>query len=304
LQARGGVDRVPREQPLPRARGDPQAHEGLPGVDPYAQAERRPADGLERLGVLGDAESGAYGALRVILVGSRDAEDPDHRVPDELLHHPAVALDLSPGHREVGSEHLVHVFWVRRLRGGGEPIRSQNSEVTTLRSSATGRAEAPSGVAHSMQNDASAGFSVPQEGQMSTADAIPPAKADAPGRSRHQHVRQAHSRQPQPSTAGPSNKSGNVCTSLSQPGTVRAFDDRVGQVEHRRLCRVRVLEHLDERPLGGEDLEQAPHRPCGVGAERLADPEELGETVTDGGAIRLRRQSLAEGAATPDRKKR
>ncbi len=46
------------------------------------------------------------------------------------------------------------------------PIRSQNSAVMTLRSSATGRAGAPRGVAHSLQNFAPSGFSVPQEAQV------------------------------------------------------------------------------------------------------------------------------------------
>ncbi len=39
------------------------------------------------------------------------------------------------------------------------PTRSQNSTLTTFRSSATVRAGTPSGVAHSMQNFAPAGFS-------------------------------------------------------------------------------------------------------------------------------------------------
>jgi hypothetical protein len=51
------------------------------------------------------------------------------------------------------------------------PTRSQKSEVTTLRSSATGRADAPSGVAHSLQNFDPSGFSVPQERQVIIAGA-------------------------------------------------------------------------------------------------------------------------------------
>ena len=63
------------------------------------------------------------------------------------------------------------------------PTRSQNSAVTTLRSSATGRADAvPSGVAHSMQNFAPSGFSWPQFEQVSTRDAIPRAVVVASAR--------------------------------------------------------------------------------------------------------------------------
>ena len=71
-------------------------------------------------------------------------------------------------------------------------------------------------------------------------------------------------------------------------GAVHALDDGVGQVEHRRLRRVQVVQHDDQRPLGGEHLEQAAHRPRGVGPDRRADSEELRETVTDGRAVRLR----------------
>ena len=44
-------------------------------------------------------------------------------------------------------------------------------------------------------------------------------------------------------------------------GTVDAFDDGVGQVEHRRFRPVHVLEDHDEWSLGGDDLEQASDRP-------------------------------------------
>ena len=47
-------------------------------------------------------------------------EDPDHRIPDELLDHAAVSLDMSRGHRGVGREHPIDVFGIRCFRGGGE----------------------------------------------------------------------------------------------------------------------------------------------------------------------------------------
>ena len=76
---------------------------------------------------------------------------------------------------------------------------------------------------------------------------------------------------------------------------VHVLDDRVHQVEHRGLRPMHVLEHHDEGPLRRQDFEQAPHRPRGVGAERVADPEEPCEAVADGGAVRLRGQSRAKG---------
>ena len=77
-------------------------------------------------------------------------------------------------------------------------------------------------------------------------------------------------------------------------GAVHALDDGVGQVEHRRLCRMQVVEHDDQRPVGGEHLEQAADRPRGVGPDRRADSEELRETVTDGRTVRLRDHPLAQ----------
>ena len=48
-------------------------------------------------------------------------EDPDDRVPDELLHDTAVGVDLCLGHRGVGREHPVDIFGIGRLRRRGEP---------------------------------------------------------------------------------------------------------------------------------------------------------------------------------------
>jgi hypothetical protein len=54
-------------------------------------------------------------------VGGGYSEQSDHRIPDELLHHAAVGLDLSTGHLGVGGEHLVDVLGIRGLGGRGEP---------------------------------------------------------------------------------------------------------------------------------------------------------------------------------------
>ena len=121
LDPRRGVDGISGEHPLPRTRRDPQADEGLPAVDAHPQAQRRAADRFELLRSLDDPQARADGTLRIVLVRGRHAEHPDDRVSDELLHHATVALDLGPRHPGVGREHLVHVFGVRRLRGGREP---------------------------------------------------------------------------------------------------------------------------------------------------------------------------------------
>ena len=82
-------------------------------------------------------------------------------------------------------------------------------------------------------------------------------------------------------------------------GTMNPLDDGIGQVEHRRLCPVDVFEHHDERLLRGEDLDQAPDRPGGVGRERFADPKDLGEAIAHGGAVGLTDQPFAERRSRP-----
>ena len=77
------------------------------------------------------------------------------------------------------------------------------------------------------------------------------------------------------------------------------LDDGIRKVEHRRLRPVDVFEHHDERSLRGEDLEQAPDRPGGVGRERLADTENLREPVAHGRPVGLSGQPFAERRRDP-----
>ena len=102
-------------------------------------------------------------------MGDGRTEDAHHRVADELLHRSAVALDLLAETGVVRTETCPHVLGSACSEAAVKPTRSQNRTVTTLRSS---RAEAGgaslSGAAHSLQNFALSGFSVPQEGQTAT----------------------------------------------------------------------------------------------------------------------------------------
>ena len=82
-------------------------------------------------------------------------------------------------------------------------------------------------------------------------------------------------------------------------GTVDTLDDGIRKVEHRRLRPVDVFEHHDERSLRGEDLEQAPDRPGGVGRERLADAENLRQPVAHGRPVGLSGQPFAERRRDP-----
>ncbi len=75
---------------------------------------------------------------------------------------------------------------------------------------------------------------------------------------------------------------------------VDPLGDRVGEVEHRPLRPVQVLEHHHERPLGGDHLEQAPDRPGRLRGERLTHAEELREPIAHRGGVRLTDKPFAE----------
>ena len=58
--------------------------------------------------------------LGIVLVRHRSTEHRHHRVPDELLHRAAVALDLLPQASVVRTDAGAHVLRILLLRGGGE----------------------------------------------------------------------------------------------------------------------------------------------------------------------------------------
>ncbi len=114
LHARGGIDEVARDHALAlRTDGDG----GLAGDHAGAQSEPRCADvGAERPDHLDQLERRAHRPLGVVL--ARDGRPPDrhHRVADELLDRPAVALDHLPRGVEVAREELAHLLRVTILR--------------------------------------------------------------------------------------------------------------------------------------------------------------------------------------------
>ena len=60
-------------------------------------------------------EAGAHGALGIVLVQRRHAEDGDDGVADVLLHGAAVGLDDAPCGRVVAAQHAVHDLGVVAL---------------------------------------------------------------------------------------------------------------------------------------------------------------------------------------------
>ena len=114
-----GVHRVPGHHPLPhRAQG----HRHLAGDHARPGSQPRHADdGAQLTNRVHEVKPCADRPFCVAFGGGRRSPHGHHRVPDELLHHPAVTLDHRPGHAEVLREQLPHRFRVAGLRQGGEP---------------------------------------------------------------------------------------------------------------------------------------------------------------------------------------
>ena len=113
LQPGGGVDDVADRERL-SGLGPTHRDERLARVHGRARGEPRPAP-LEPVDGGEHPQPGADGALGVVAVGERRAEDRHHRVADELLEPPAVRLDLLAGSRVEAREGLADVLRVGLL---------------------------------------------------------------------------------------------------------------------------------------------------------------------------------------------
>ena len=90
LEPRSGVDDVSARHSLALGHARSDADERLTGRDRDPELELR-AFGED---CLSDRERRTYGALRIVLVRDRRAEERHHRVADELLHGATEALEL------------------------------------------------------------------------------------------------------------------------------------------------------------------------------------------------------------------
>ena len=114
-----GIHRIPGHHPLTdRAQG----HRHLAGHHPRPRRQPRHPRLRSQLGHRGhQVQRGPHRPLRVPLGRRRGAPHRHHRVPDELLHHPAVPADHRPRHREILRQQLPDRLGIPRLRQRGEP---------------------------------------------------------------------------------------------------------------------------------------------------------------------------------------
>ena len=120
LDPRCGVEHVAGSRPLSLARPRPEHHERLAGVDAGPDVEVEPLVLLVQLGdSLPDRERRADGALRIVLVGLRRAEQREDGVAAELLEGAAVGLELTADACVVRSHERLHVLGVEILGASG-----------------------------------------------------------------------------------------------------------------------------------------------------------------------------------------
>ena len=107
-------------KPSPLAGIDVEAHQGLAGVDADAHLDGLAGDAGQGVDLVDQAQAGAHGALGIVLVQRRHAEDGDHGVADELLDGAAVGLDDAPSRCVVAAQVGVDELGVVAFREGGE----------------------------------------------------------------------------------------------------------------------------------------------------------------------------------------
>jgi len=116
LDTGGRVEDVPGGRPFALARARAEHHERLAGMDPDADVQVEPLVlGVQLGDRLLDREPGADGALGVVLVGLRRAEERQDRIAAELLERAAVALELGPYPCVVRSDERLDVLGVELL---------------------------------------------------------------------------------------------------------------------------------------------------------------------------------------------
>ena len=139
LHPRRRIHRIPRHHPLTHR---PQSDRHLTSHHPGPRCQpRRPCLVPELAHRADEFQRGAHGPLRVPFRGDGRSPHRHHRIPDKLLHHPAVPANHHPRHLEVPRQQLPHRLRIPRLRQRRKPhqITKQNRAHPPLRHRAPGR---------------------------------------------------------------------------------------------------------------------------------------------------------------------
>ena len=121
LEPGGGVDHVSRDQSFPLRHVGVQRDDRLAGVDGHSHLQVEVGCGSAQLRhAVPDRQRRTHGPLGVVPVSDGRAEDPHHRVADELLDGSAAGLDLGPDPLEVRRLDRPNVFGIEPFRAGGE----------------------------------------------------------------------------------------------------------------------------------------------------------------------------------------
>ena len=89
----------------------------LPGIDPDAHSQiKARVPRIQLVDRLQDPQAGAHRTLGVVLARDRRPEHGHYRVADELLHRPAVPLELEPHPLVIRPQPRSHILRISRLR--------------------------------------------------------------------------------------------------------------------------------------------------------------------------------------------
>ena len=163
--------------PSPSSGRAPSETSAWPGVDADAELEL----GLLVEDPVTDRERGAYGALCVVLVRDRRAEDRHHRVADELLHRAAEALELVPQAGVVRAEQRAHLLRIHLLGARREAHEIGEEDGDDLALFEPRPPRPPAAPPQALQNRAASGFCWPQRGHVSITPKPTPPRALAEG---------------------------------------------------------------------------------------------------------------------------
>ena len=121
LQPRRGVDRIPRQHPLPQPRTRTQTHQRLAGVHPHPQPQRRAADRLQLLRALHDPQPARTARSGSSSCAAGTPNTPTTASPMNFSTTPPCASIRARAISAYADQHPVHVLRIRLLRRRREP---------------------------------------------------------------------------------------------------------------------------------------------------------------------------------------